>query len=62
MEYKDNDLLLLPEVASIARVPLGTVRHWTQTGLLPSFRPGRRVLVRRGDLSAFVARSRRGTP
>lgn len=47
--------LLLKEVAEETRTPLSTVRHWIATGKLPSVRPGRRRLVRRVDLDAFLA-------
>jgi excisionase family DNA binding protein len=36
---------------------LGTVRHWITMGKLASVRPGRRRLVRRTDLDAFLAAS-----
>jgi excisionase family DNA binding protein len=47
--------LLLSEIAEETRTPLSTVRHWIATGKLPSVRPGRRRLVRRADLDAFLA-------
>lgn len=47
--------LLLQEIAEETRTPLSTVRHWIATGRLPSVRPGRRRLVRRADLDAFLA-------
>jgi excisionase family DNA binding protein len=46
--------LLLSEVAEEARTTLSTVRHWIATGKLASVRPGRRRLVRRADLDAFL--------
>lgn len=46
--------LLLTEIAEETRTPLSTVRHWIATGKLPSVRPGRRRLVRRVDLDAFL--------
>jgi excisionase family DNA binding protein len=46
--------LLLEEIAEETRTPLSTVRHWIATGKLPSVRPGRRRLVRRVDLDAFL--------
>ncbi|MET0794629.1 MAG: excisionase family DNA-binding protein [Polyangiaceae bacterium] len=48
--------LLLHEIAEETRTPLSTVRHWIATGKLPSVRPGRRRLVRRADLDAFLVR------
>jgi excisionase family DNA binding protein len=50
-----NDLLLLTEVAAEARVSLSTVRHWITRGKLKTVRPGRRRMVRRADLDAFLA-------
>jgi excisionase family DNA binding protein len=47
--------LLLKEIAEETRTPLSTVRHWIATGKLPSVRPGRRRLVKRADLEAFLA-------
>ena len=51
-----NTLLRLEEVAAEARAPLSSVRYWISSGRLPSVRPGRRRLVRRIDLDAFLAR------
>jgi excisionase family DNA binding protein len=50
-----NDLLLLTEVATEARVSVSTVRHWISIGKLPTVRPGRRRMVRRADLDALLA-------
>lgn len=47
--------LLLEEIAEETRTPLSTVRHWIAQGKLPSVRPGRRRLVKRTDLDAFMA-------
>jgi excisionase family DNA binding protein len=61
-----NALLLLEEVAQEARATISTVRHWVSTGKLASVRPGRRRLVRRSDLEAFLgcagAEAGRGDP
>jgi excisionase family DNA binding protein len=50
-----NAYLLLEEVADETRTPLSTVRQWIAQGRLPSVRPGRRRLVKRADLDAFMA-------
>jgi excisionase family DNA binding protein len=50
-----NNFLLLAEVAAEARVSLSTVRHWVTVGKLATVRPGRRRMVRREDLDAFLA-------
>jgi len=47
--------LLLEEIAEETRTPISTVRHWIAQGRLPSVRPGRRRLVKRSDLDAFMA-------
>jgi excisionase family DNA binding protein len=51
-----SDLLLLEEVAEQARVTVDTVRYWVRSGKLASVRPGRRRMVRRQVLEAFLAR------
>jgi excisionase family DNA binding protein len=50
-----SPFLFLTECAAHARVPVSTVRHWIAIGRLPSVRPGRRRMVRREDLEAFLA-------
>lgn len=49
-------LLFIEEVAALARVSSETVRFWLRRGKLPSVRPGRRRMVRRDALDAFLAR------
>lgn len=49
------DLLLVKEVATMARVSISTVRFWMREGRLRSIRPGRRRMVFRSDLIAFLA-------
>lgn len=51
-----SDYLFLPAVAEICGVSLDTVRHWIQSGSLPSVRPGRRRMVPRDELERFLAR------
>ncbi len=50
-----SEYLLLEEVAEHARTTISTVRYWITEGRLPSVRPGRRRLVKRADLDAFMA-------
>lgn len=57
-----NTLLFLEEIAAELRCPLGSVRAWVASGRLPSIKPGKRRLVRREDLSAFLAASRTESP
>ncbi len=53
----DDEFYLLEEVAEYCRTTVPTVRHWVATRRLKSIRPGRRRLVRRSDLEAFLASS-----
>jgi excisionase family DNA binding protein len=55
----EPQFLLVPEVAAIARVSVGTVRHWIAIGKLPSVKPGRRVMVRLAVLEQFLAAAER---
>ena len=64
MNNKDNkgvaergrdELLTIGEVADIVRVPVATLRYWRHLGTGPrSFRLGRRVVYRVGDLRAWI--------
>jgi excisionase family DNA binding protein len=54
------DFMLLEDASTACATPIGTLRQWIADGRLPSYRPGRRVLVRRAELAAFIAGSRRG--
>ena len=49
-----DGFLLLDEVADLARVSVDTVRFWIRAGKLASVRPGRRRMVRRDVLEAFL--------
>jgi predicted DNA-binding transcriptional regulator AlpA len=52
----DDDLLTTAEVATITRAPASTVRYWRHVGEGPrSFRLGKRVVYRRGDVLAWIA-------
>ena len=49
------DLLTIAEAAALLRAPVATLRYWRHLGTGPaSFRLGRRVLYRRGDLLAWI--------
>jgi len=52
--------LTIEEVAQETRSPLSTVRHWIAVGKLKSARPGKRVIVRRDWLDAFLEAATRG--
>jgi len=51
-----SELLLLVEAAELARVSVETLRFWIRTGKLASVRPGRRRMIRRDVLDAFLLR------
>ncbi len=48
------DIYLLTDVARICLASISTVRHWVALGKLKSIKPGRRRLVLRQDLEAFL--------
>ena len=51
----EQDLLTIDEAAAIVRAPVATLRYWRHLGTGPaSFRLGRRVLYRRGDLVSWI--------
>lgn len=53
---EDDSLLLVPEIADLARVSLETVRFWRKEGCgPPMFRLGRRVVARRSAVLAWIA-------
>lgn len=49
-----DDRFIVREVAEIFRVSDRTIRLWINIGKLPSFRVGRRHLVRRADVEALL--------
>jgi excisionase family DNA binding protein len=51
--------LTIEEAAATARVPKATVYAWVGERRLPSYRPGKRVLIAQRDLLDFIARSAR---
>ena len=56
-DQRDDELLGMPEIAALAGVTVATARTWCRTGRLPWIPGGRagQRLVRRSDLSAFLA-------
>lgn len=46
--------LTIDQVAEQTQAPVATVRWWIHTRRLPAFKPGRHVLVKQTDLTAFV--------
>lgn len=52
-----DELLTTAEVADIVRAPAGTLRYWRHRGIGPRhFKIGRRVVYRRSELEAWIAR------
>ena len=50
-----DELLTISEVAAIVRAPIATLRYWRHLGTGPrSFRLGRRVVYRVGDLHTWI--------
>lgn len=48
------DLLNVHEASKELRLSIHTIRAWVYQGRIPFVRLGRRVLLRRADLEAFV--------
>ena len=56
----DDQLLTITETAELLRAPIATLRWWRHTGQGPrSFKIGRRVTYRRGDLENWIEAQRR---
>ena len=56
----DDQLLTITETAELLRAPVATLRWWRHTGQGPrSFKIGRRVTYRRGDLENWIEAQRR---
>jgi hypothetical protein len=61
----DDDLLLMAEVSEITRIPVDSLRYQRARGEgPPSFRLGRKIVYRRGELTEWIkaqaARTGRG--
>lgn len=49
------EFLTLEDLAGVLHAPVGTLRHWRQTGYGPrSAKIGRRVLYRRSDVETWL--------
>lgn len=46
--------LTLEQVSEQTHAPIATVRWWIHTHKLPAFKPGRYLLVKQTDLTAFI--------
>lgn len=51
------ELVNLKEAAQEMKLSIHTLRAWTYQKRIPFVRLGRRVLLRRGDLEAFVSKN-----
>lgn len=47
-------LMFLSEVAEASRTPLATIRYYVQTGRLTTGKVGRRRVMKRADVEAFI--------
>jgi excisionase family DNA binding protein len=52
------DLLTVPEAAAYIRVSRSVMYALTQSGRVPSYKPGGRTLILRSDLDAHILRSK----
>ena len=53
--HANDELLTLPEVADLVRVPVATLRYWRHLGCGPrSFKVGRHVRYWRADLILWL--------
>ena len=53
--HANDELLTLPEVAELVRVPVATLRYWRHLGCGPrSFKVGRHVRYWRADLILWL--------
>ena len=51
----DDDLLIMPEVAEMVRLPLNSLRYMRKQGTGPEgFRMGKRVVFRKGKVRAWI--------
>lgn len=53
-----GDALSTEQAAARAGVTAKTVRAWVEAGALPAARRGRRLVIRRADLEAYLSGSR----
>ena len=62
-QNRDDDLLLLPEVAQITRLTESTLRWLRHQGRGPAgFRLGRRVVFRRAEVERWIAQHEQAQP
>ena len=57
----DIDLLTVDEVAEILKMNPQTIRNWLDAGKLPIVRIGRRVRIRRADLTSVLKAGESGS-
>lgn len=51
------EFVTLDQASSLSSVPVTTLRQWIREGRIQAFKPGRRPMVRPGDLRALIERS-----
>lgn len=56
----ENEYLTVEEAAALIRMPISSFRQKVYSGALEAFRPGKRVLVSRSGLNAFMLAHRVG--
>jgi predicted DNA-binding transcriptional regulator AlpA len=62
-QSREGDLLLLPEVARLARLSESTLRWLRHQGRGPAgFRLGRRLVFRRGEVEAWLRQHEQAEP
>jgi excisionase family DNA binding protein len=62
-QTRDDDFLLLPEVAKLTRLSESTLRWLRHQGRGPAgFRLGRRLLFRRAAVEEWIARHEKARP
>ena len=54
-----TDLLTIPEAAACLHVSPRTLQRWLANGLIPTVRPGRRVLITRATVDAYLTATAR---
>ena len=59
---ESDQILTLPEVAVLTRIPLNTLRYYRSRGVGPStWRLGRKIVARQSDVDAWIEAQERAT-
>ena len=54
IEISESQLLTLPEASRLLRVQVSTLRAWRCQRRLPFHKIGRKVMLKRSDVQAFI--------